>query len=49
MPMWDNYSIETDEGGEFFKTNMVGIRGIQTANADLCAKNGMVKVTNATA
>lgn len=41
MPMWDNYQIETDEGGDYFKRNVMGIRGIQTANAGLVAKYGM--------
>lgn len=41
MPMWDNYQIETDQGGDYFKRNVMGIRGLQTANVDLCAKNGM--------
>ena len=41
MPMWDNYAIETDEGGEYFQKNLMGIRGVQTANADLVVKYGM--------
>lgn len=41
MPMWDNYRIETDEGGNYFASNLMGIRGLQTANADLVAKGGM--------
>lgn len=41
MPMWNGYTIETDEGGDYFKRNMIGVRGLQTANADLCAMNGM--------
>lgn len=41
MPMWDNYQIATDEGGDYFARNVMGIRGIQTANADLAAKYGM--------
>ena len=45
MPMWDNYTVETDEGGDYFKRNMIGIRGLQTAGADLVAKNGMQKIT----
>lgn len=47
MPMWDNYRIETNEGGEYFRKNMIGIRGIQTANADLCAFHGLTKITQA--
>lgn len=49
VPMWDQYQIETNEGGEFFKKNMIGVRGIQTANAALAAKAGMMKITNASA
>lgn len=47
MPMWDSYSIETDEGGDYFKRNVMGIRGLQTANVDLCAKNGMQVISQA--
>lgn len=49
MPMWDGYSVETDEGGEYFKKNLIGIRGLQTANADLAAKHGMQKILQAAA
>ena len=45
MPMWNGYEVATDEGGEYFKKNVIGIRGLQTAGADLCAKNGMMKIT----
>jgi HK97 family phage major capsid protein len=45
MPMWDNYEIKTDEGGEYFKNNQIGIRGIQTAGADLVAYHGMQHIT----
>ena len=45
MPMWDQYRIETNEGGEYFDKNMIGIRGLQTANADLCAYHGFSRVT----
>ena len=41
MPMWGNYAVETDEGGDYFKRNMIGIKGTQTANADLVAFHGM--------
>lgn len=47
MPMWDNYQIETDQGGDYFKRNVMGIRGLQTANVDLCAKNGMQIISQA--
>ena len=46
MPMWDGYKIDTDEGGKYFEANMIAVRGLQTANADLCAKNGMYVVSN---
>lgn len=45
MPMWDSYQINTDEGGDYFKRNVMGIRGIQTANADLVAKGAIQVVT----
>ena len=48
MPMWDGYEITTDEGGEYFQKNLIGIRGLQTANADLVVYHGMVKVSNPT-
>lgn len=39
--LWDNYEISTDDGGDYFKRNMIGIRGIQTAGADLTVYHGM--------
>lgn len=47
MPLWDNYEISTDEGGEFFKKNVIGVRGLQTANADLVVFHGMQVITQA--
>lgn len=47
MPMWDNYEIKTDEGGKYFENNQIGVRGLQTANADLVAYHGMQYVTQA--
>ena len=47
MPMWDNYEIKTDEGGEYFRNNQIGIRGLQTAGADLVAYHGMQYITQA--
>lgn len=41
MPMWDKYEIATDEGGEYFSKNLIAVRGIQTANADVVAWHGM--------
>ena len=43
--MWDNYKIETNDGGDYFKRNMIGIRGLQTAGADLVAYHGMQVIT----
>lgn len=48
MPMWGNYVVETDES-VFFTKNLIALRGLQTANAALCAVEGMVKVTQASA
>lgn len=47
MPMWDNYEIKTDEGGKYFENNQIGVRGLQTANADLVAWHGMQYITQA--
>ena len=45
MPMWDNYQIETDEGGTYFSTNQIAIRGLQTAGVDLTSVGGMQIIT----
>lgn len=45
MPMWDNYEIKTDEGGKYFESNQIGIRGLQTAGVDLVAYHGMQVIT----
>ena len=47
MPMWGDYAVATDEHGDYFKRGMIGILGTQTAGADLVAKNGMQKITQA--
>lgn len=46
MPMWGNYSIETDEGGKYFETNTMAIRGLQTAGVGLTVYHGMQVVSN---
>lgn len=46
-PLWNDYVIETDEGGDYFKRNMIGVRGKQTANADVVAYHGMQVITQA--
>lgn len=45
MPMWDGYTIATDEGGQYFAANQIGVRGLQTAGADLVAYHGMQYIT----
>lgn len=47
MLLWDNYEVSTDDGGDYFKRNMLGIRGLQTAGADLTVWHGMQKITQA--
>ena len=47
MPMWGNYEVTTDEGGDYFKRSMIGIKGTQTAGADLVAYHGMQVITQA--
>lgn len=47
MPMWGDYEVSTDEGGDYFKRSMIGIKGTQTAGADLVAKNGMQVIKQA--
>ena len=47
MPMWGNYAVETDEGGDYFKRSMIGIKGTQTAGADLVAFHGMQVIKQA--
>ena len=49
MPMWGNYEVSTDEGGDYFKRSMIGIKGTQTAGADLVAKNGMQIISQSAA
>ena len=39
--LWDNYEVKTDEGGDYFKRNAIGVRGLQTAGTDLCVPHGM--------
>ena len=46
--LWDDYEVKTDEGGDYFKRNMIGIRGLQTAGTELCALHGMQVVKQAT-
>ena len=47
MLQWGNYEISTDQGGEYFKKNLMGIRGLTTANADLTVWHGMQLIKQA--
>lgn len=47
MPMWDNYEISTDAGGKYFENNLLAVRGLQTAGADLVVWHGMQVVKQA--
>lgn len=49
MPMWGNYSVTTDEGGDYFKHRTIGILGTQLAGADLTAVHGMQIIKQAAA
>lgn len=49
MLLWDNYEISTDDGGDYFKRNMLGVRGIQTAGADLAVWHGMQIISQSAA
>lgn len=46
MPLWGGYSIETDEGGDYFQRNMMGIRGLQTAGVGVTKKHTVVVINN---
>lgn len=43
--LWGAYEVSTDKGGDYFKRNMIGIRGLQTAGADIIRMGGMQVVT----
>lgn len=47
MPMWGPYEISTDNGGDHFDRNVMSVRGLQMANADLAAFHGMQVITQA--
>ena len=42
-------ATETDEGGTYFSTNQIAIRGLQTAGADLTSVGGMQVITQVSA
>lgn len=39
--LWGDYEIRTNDGGDYFKRNMLGIRALVTAGADLTVYHGM--------
>lgn len=41
MLMWGDYEVTTDDGGDYFKRSMLGIKAEATANADLTVWHGM--------
>ena len=45
LALWGGYEVSTDKGGDYFKRNMIGIRGLQTAGAEITRKNGMQVIT----
>lgn len=46
--LWDNYTVETDESGQFFKNNTLAVRGLQTAGADLVVPEGFHRIGQGT-
>ena len=46
MPLWGNYEVSTDEGGDYFQRNMMGIRGLQTAGVGVTRKNAVQVLNN---
>lgn len=46
MPLWGNYVIETDEGGEYFQKYMLGIRGVQSAGVGVVRKAAVQVINN---
>ena len=49
MPMWGTYEITTDQGGKYFEQNLMAVRGLATANADLSVFHGMQIIKQAAA
>lgn len=47
MLLWGDYEITTDQGGEYFQRNMMGVRGLATAGADLTVWHGMQLIKQA--
>lgn len=47
LMMWGDYEISTDQGGDYFKRNMMGVRGVVTAGAGLAVWHGMQLIKQA--
>lgn len=47
MLLWGDYEISTDQGGDYFKRNVMGVRGLATAGADLVVWHGMQLIKQA--
>lgn len=45
--LWGDYEIATDDGGDFFKRNVLGVRALATAGADLAVWHGMQVIKQA--
>lgn len=48
MLLWGDYEVSTDQGGDYFKRNVMGVRGLATAGADLTVYHGMQLIKQAT-
>lgn len=47
MLLWGDYEVSTDQGGEYFKKNLMGVRGLATAGAELTVWHGMQLIKQA--
>lgn len=47
MLLWGDYEVSTDQGGEYFQKNMMGVRGLATAGAELTVYHGMQLIKQA--
>lgn len=46
MPLWGDFEVKTDEGGDYFKRNMMGIRGVQSAGVGVTKLHTMQVINN---
>ncbi len=47
MLLWGDYEVSTDQGGDYFQRNVMGVRGLATAGADLTVYHGMQLIKQA--